>query len=83
MNRPQRFTLVLFMVSLIFFFFAKILPVEDANQQEAKMAEASEIMKKAISALSLCSAEKKQFTDKEFDINGTGLIGLENSPITT
>ncbi|MCJ7579695.1 MAG: poly-gamma-glutamate system protein, partial [Candidatus Aminicenantes bacterium] len=47
------------------------------------MAEASEIMKKAISALSLCSAEKKQFTDKEFDINGTGLIGLENSPITT
>jgi poly-gamma-glutamate system protein len=71
------------MVSLISFFFAKILPFEDTNQQKAKMAEASEIMKKAINTLSLCSAEKKPFTDKEFDINGTGLIGLENSPITT
>lgn len=47
------------------------------------MIKASEIMKEAISTLSVCLAEKNQIIDRESDINGTGLIGLENSPITT
>ena len=83
MNRHQRFILVLFFVSLIFFIFAKIFPFVDKTQQKAKMIEASEIMKKAMSTLSTCQEEKNQFIDKKFDINGTGLIGVENSLITT
>jgi len=47
------------------------------------MIRASEIMKEAISTLSVCQAEKKQIINLEVDINGTGLIGLDNSPITT
>ena len=72
-------------MSLVFFIFTKIFPFVDKNQQKekAKMIKASEIMKKAMYTLFLCQAEKNQFIDKKFDINGTGLIGLENSPITT
>ena len=47
------------------------------------MIKASEIMREAISTLSMCLAEKNQEINQEFDINGTGLIGFENSPITT
>ncbi len=47
------------------------------------MIKASEIMREAIATLSMCLAEKKQEIIQEFDINGTGLIGFENSPITT
>ncbi len=83
LNRHQRFILVLFVVSLLFFFFAKILPVGDKNLQTANMIQASEIMREAISTLSMCLAEKNQEINQEFDINGTGLIGIENSPITT
>ncbi|MFC2166680.1 poly-gamma-glutamate system protein [Acidobacteriota bacterium] len=83
MNKHQRFILVLFFVSLVFFVFTKILPFEDKNQQKAKMIEASENMKKAMSALSLCAAEKIQFIDKNIDINRTGFIGIEDSSITT
>lgn len=70
-------------MSLIFFFCAKILPVEDINQQKTKMLEASEIMKRAMSTLSTCQEEKNHIINLEYDINGTGLIGVENSPITT
>lgn len=47
------------------------------------MIKASEIMKHAISTLSVCLVDTNQVLNQEFDINGTGLIGLENSPITT
>ena len=83
LNRHQRFILVLFIVSLLFFFFAKILPVGEKYLQTTTKIKASEIMKEAISALSLCLAEKNQKINQDFDINNTGLIGLENSPITT
>lgn len=83
LSRHQRFIIVLFFVSLLFFFFTKILPVGDKNLQILNMIKASEIMKEAISTLSMCLAEKNQVINQEFDINGTGLIGFEYSPITT
>jgi len=82
-NRHQQFILVLFSVSLLFFFFVKILPIGDKNQQKTTKIKASEIMREAISTLSMCLAEKNQEINQDFDINGTGLIGFENSPITT
>jgi len=83
LNRHQRIILVLSVVSLLFFFFAKILPVGDKYLQATAKIKASEIMREAISTLSLCLAEKNKEINQEFDINNTGLIGLENSPITT
>jgi len=47
------------------------------------MIRASEIMREAMSTLSMCLEEKNQEIDEIFDVNGTGLIGFENSPITT
>lgn len=83
LSRHQRFIIVLFFVSLLFFFFTKILPIGDKNPQILNMIKASEIMKEAISTLSMCLAEKNQVINQEFDINGTGFIGFEYSPITT
>ncbi len=83
LNRHQRFILVFFSISLLFFFFAKILPIGDKYLQTTTKIKASEIMREAISTLSMCLAEKKQEINQEFDINGTGLIGFENSSITT
>ncbi len=83
LSRHQRFIIVLFFVSLLFFSLAKILPVGDKNLQLAHMIKASEIMQEAISVLPECLAEKNQIFDRKSDTNGTGLIGLENSPITT
>jgi len=70
-------------VSVLFFFFAKILHIGDKNLQITAKIKASEIMKEAMSTLSQCLTEKNQGINQEFDINGTGLIGIENSPITT
>ncbi len=70
-------------VSLLFFFLAKTLPVSDKKQQRAEMVQASEIMEEAMSQLLVCQGEKNQTLDVESDINSTGLIGVENSPITT
>ena len=75
LSRHQRFILVLFVVSLLFYFFTKILPVGDKNLQTTAKIKASEIMREAISTLSMCLEKKNREINQEFDINGTGLIG--------
>ena len=82
-TKQEFFLLLLFSVSLLFFILNKILPVDDKLTQRIAKIKASEVMKEAIDALPQCLEEKNLILNQEFDINSTGLIGFENSGITT
>jgi len=79
----QKFILVLFCVSLVFFVFAQISPIAKKGIVEEEMVMASNTMHKATESLRKSQEEKGLFPDNAVDINQTGLIGLEYSPITT
>jgi poly-gamma-glutamate system protein len=78
-----RIILLLFSISLVFFVLAKILPHRAVKEQKKIMVRASEIMKEAVTALKTNLIETGIGIVKDFDINQTGLIGVEFSPITT
>ena len=82
-RRQIRFVVFLFAVSLLFFLLGKALITGKKDQKIIRKIEASKIMERAIFALSECMREKKMAIFQEYDINSTGLIGIENSPMTT
>lgn len=82
-RRNQRPILILFALSLLFFVLSRYIPFKDADRIKGEMTEASRIMSKAVDIIRECREEKGFTLDRDSDINMTGLIGLELSPLTT
>ncbi|MCX6568665.1 MAG: poly-gamma-glutamate system protein [Candidatus Aminicenantes bacterium] len=69
-------------LSLAYFLLARFLPFPEPALS-AEMAEASRLMATAAAAIKDCRESRGARVDRETDPNGTGLIGLEASAITT
>jgi poly-gamma-glutamate system protein len=82
-GKDQRVILVLFALSLLFFVLVKFFPSREAANIKQEMIEASEIMAEAMDVIKECRGAKGLIPDENIDLNQTGLIGLEFSPITT
>ena len=74
---------VLALVSLVFFGLYKILPSHSGAAKDRDTVAAAETMSRAEQALCACALDKKIPVDGREDLNRTGLIGPETSPITT
>jgi poly-gamma-glutamate system protein len=73
---------VLAALSLLFLVLAKLIAERPLPVKE-EMFRASRLMQAAIGTIGRCREEQGVAVDPDEDINQTGLIGLENSPITT
>ena len=82
-KRNNRLLFGLFFLSLVFFLMAKSIPLRDAKALREEMTAASRIMSRATAAIRECREEKNLVIDSTSDVNGTGLIGVKSSPITT
>ncbi|TFG58523.1 MAG: poly-gamma-glutamate system protein, partial [Candidatus Aminicenantes bacterium] len=69
-------------LSLVYFLLVRFLPFPDPAFR-AEMAEASRLMAAADAAIKECRESRGIPIDFAADPNGTGLIGLETSAITT
>lgn len=69
-------------LSFAYLLLVRFLPFPEPDVR-AEMNEASRTMAAATAAIRACRVEKGVPVDRETDPNGTGLIGLETSPITT
>lgn len=69
-------------LSFAYLLLVRFLPFPDPALR-AEMNEASRTMAASTAAIRACRVEKGVPVDRETDPNGTGLIGLETSPITT
>ena len=69
-------------LSLAYFLLARFLPFPEPALN-AEMTEASRLMASANAAIKNCREGRGVNIDRETDPNGTGLIGLETSAITT
>ena len=82
-GRNQEVIFVLFALSILFFVLAKSFPSREGDKLKGEMIRASEIMAEAVNIIRECRGKKGLILDKNIDLNQTGLIGLEFSPITT
>ena len=82
-GRNGRVILVLFFLSVLFYALAQIIPNRSAAALKRDMIEASQIMAEATDTLKECRRVLGLRTDLESDINDTGLIGVDQSVITT
>lgn len=73
---------LLFLVSVLFFFLARLVPIQEAAPLNHQMVLASRTMIKAMEGLKECR-EKKAIPLSQKDVNNTGMIGKERSSITT
>ena len=69
-------------LSLAYFFLVRFLPFPEPALR-TEMAEASRLMAAAHAAIKDCRESRGVKVDREIDPNGTGLIGLATSAITT
>lgn len=83
MTKSDRKVLVLALISLAVFGLYKILPSGAGPAKDRVMIAASETMNRAITALRVCALDREISIDAREDFNRTGLIGPEQSPITT
>lgn len=74
---------ILFALSLLFFMLSRYVPFKDADRIKREMREASRIMSEAADSIRECQREKGLTLDRNRDINMTGLIGVEYSPLST
>ena len=74
---------ILCALSLAFFVLWKFLPQKSVDVLRREMIQASRLMEDATDILRACRERKGLPIDRSTDINGTGIIGLENSEITT
>ena len=74
---------VLLSISIIFFIAVRIFPGRGLNPLKKEMVEASQLMAQAADILRACLEAKGVPIDRTYDINATGLIGVEFSSITT
>ena len=79
----EKKVLILALISFGFFGLYKLLPFDSGSDKDRDMVAAAETMNQAIEALRACALEKKIPIDAREDLNRTGLIGREESPITT
>lgn len=70
------------LLSLVFFVLVRIFAASPPRMKE-DMLEASVLMKEALEAVRSCRVAQKIPLDINKDLNATGLLGLETSPITT
>jgi poly-gamma-glutamate system protein len=82
-GKNERIILVLFVLSILFFVLARFFPSKEGTEAKREMTRASEIMAEAEDFIKECRRGKGLLVDKSIDLNQTGLIGLEYSPITT
>ncbi|MBN1224451.1 MAG: poly-gamma-glutamate system protein [Candidatus Aminicenantes bacterium] len=75
--------LLLFFLSVVFYTLAQMIPDRKNDTLEKDMIEASRIMAQASDVLKECRKSEGFRPDLESDVNGTGLLGLEHSVITT
>ncbi len=73
----------LFILSLLFFLLARIIPSHEARKLSQKMIMASQIMSEAMEVIKHCRETKNLTIDPSSDVNRTGIIGMKSSPITT
>ncbi len=79
-------TLLIYFLCLLSFLFFAVYKLVVSNRGEdgvTEMARASQTMREAENALFLCQDDKGLGLYERADVNRTGLIGLETSPITT
>jgi poly-gamma-glutamate system protein len=69
-------------LSLVYFLLVRFLPYPEAALR-VEMAEASRLMARASAAIKDCRESRGVKADRDTDPNGTGLIGMETSAITT
>ncbi|UCC40116.1 MAG: poly-gamma-glutamate system protein [Candidatus Aminicenantes bacterium] len=82
-EKNHRPILILFALSVLFFVLSRHIPFRDVSRIEREMTEASRIMREAVDIIRGCQEERGITLDRDSDINMTGLIGLEFSPLTT
>jgi poly-gamma-glutamate system protein len=85
-NNPKNHDLaisILCALSVAFFVLWKLLPQNGPVSLRDDMVRASELMEEATGTLKACRLDKGLNFDRSTDINGTGLIGMEHSAITT
>jgi len=71
-------------LSIVFFVLLKLYPLRKGSENfTSEMIQASKIMKDATEVLKECRLERGLSINRSSDINGTGLIGMEHSEITT
>jgi poly-gamma-glutamate system protein len=81
-KRKKAFIYILSFLSILFFILAKIL-AERPLEIKGDMVRASKLMRDATDAVRRCREAQGLAVDRRTDVNATGLIGLETSPITT
>jgi len=82
-GRNQRVIYILFLMSLLFFVSANIIPSWSGTSWKEEMVKASGFMVEAMENLKECLKVKEYSLDEKNDINKTALIGMEFSSITT
>jgi poly-gamma-glutamate system protein len=75
--------IILALLSLAFFSLYQFIPSAAGTAKDKDAVGAAETMGRAIQALRGCLEGKNIAIDRRADVNLTGLIGLESSPITT
>ncbi len=70
-------------LSLTFFILSRFIPSLAESVKDPDMLKASEIMAQAIQSLRDCRVREVPAGFNKDDLNQTGLIGLEDSPLTT
>ena len=82
-GRRSRLLFGLFLLSLLFFFLAKIIPASETKILKKEMISASRIMAEATEILKECQETRGFALDPVADVNLTGIIGVKSTPITT
>jgi len=79
----DRLVFVLALVSLVFFVFVTWIIPESRGIADSDLVNAARTMERGVAALGLCAKNANVVIDPRADPNRTGLVGQENSGITT
>jgi poly-gamma-glutamate system protein len=83
MNENRKVIILASLISIFFFAVTFCLPYKGKIDLHESMLRASEKMESAMNSVKNCRRENGIEINHEFDINRTGIIGKESSPITT
>lgn len=82
-HKYGRSLFVLFLTGLMFFGLSRWIPCRSTRVLRKEMLQAAELMSDSLKKLKQCRRARGAAIDPAVDINRTGLIGLEHSPLTT
>jgi poly-gamma-glutamate system protein len=83
MSKGSQIIILICLISIFFFIVTFSIPYKGKADLYALMVQASENMERAIRTIRDCRTKREININMEFDINRTGIIGRENSVITT